>query len=170
MAKMSRASRRRTVVGVAPQLLLLLSIMLFCKSLVPETSLIRFSISQTTCTLIFVFPLWVLVMEVGHAVAYDGYAKGAGSMADLQNHVSFFNSNNDNVVSINETYNGELLVHSLFQTFVHPLRSVCCDFPPKSLGHVWALWQGSEPLVSELPCPPPVLLSSMAPLQARLDL
>jgi hypothetical protein len=79
-------------------------------------------------------------MEVSRAVVYNGYAEDAGGMTNLQKHVSLFSSNGDGVVSINETYNGELLVCSPFQSFVHPLHSVCCDFFfPKSLGHVWAL-------------------------------
>jgi hypothetical protein len=169
MAKMGRAPQRHVAVGDVP-LLLLISIVLFCKPLVHGTSLIRFSVSQTTHSLISVFPLWVPVMEVGHAMAYDGYAEGASGMTDLQKHVSFFDSNGDGIISINETYKGELLVCSPFQSFVHPLRSVCCNFSLQSLGHVWALWQGSVSLVSELQCPPPVLLSSMAPLQVRPDL
>jgi hypothetical protein len=129
MAKMGRAPQRRVAVGDVP-LLLLISIVLFCKPLVHGTSLIRFSVSQTTHSLISVFPLWVPVMEVGHAMAYDGYAEGASGMTDLQKHVSFFDSNGDGIISINETYKGELLVCNPFQSFVHPLRSVCCDFFP----------------------------------------
>jgi hypothetical protein len=126
---MGRAPQRRVAVGDVP-LLLLISIVLFCKPLVHGTSLIRFSVSQTTHSLISVFPLWVPVMEVGHAMAYDGYAEGASGMTDLQKHVSFFDSNGDGIISINETYKGELLVYNPFQSFVHPLRSVCCDFFP----------------------------------------
>jgi hypothetical protein len=128
MAKMGRAPQRQAAAGVAPPLLLLLSIMLFCKPLLPGTSLITFLISQTTRSLICVFHLWIPVMEVGHIAAYGSYAEGAGGMTDLQKHVSFFDSNGDGVVSINETYNGELLVSSPFQSFVHPLHYVCCDF------------------------------------------
>jgi hypothetical protein len=73
-------------------------------------------------------------MEVSRAVVYNGYAEDAGGMTNLQKHVSLFSSNGDGVVSINETYNGELLVCSPFQSFVHPLHSVCCDF--FSLNHL----------------------------------
>jgi hypothetical protein len=125
---MGRAPQRQVAAGVAPPLLLLLSIVLFCKPLLPGTSLITFLISQTTHSLICVFHLWIPMMEVGHTAAYGSYAEGVGGMTDLQKHVSFFDSNGDGVISINETYNGELLVSSPFQSFVHPLHYICCDF------------------------------------------
>jgi hypothetical protein len=109
-------------------------------------------------------------MEVGHIAAYGSYAEGAGGMTDLHKHVSFFDSNGDDVVSINETYNGELLVSSPFQSFVHPLHYVCCDFFATITWSRLGIVSGSVTSVSELPCPPSVLLSSMAPLQARPDL
>jgi hypothetical protein len=48
-------------------------------------------------------------MEVGHATSYNGYIEGVDGMTNLQKHVTFFNSNDDCIVSINETYNNELL-------------------------------------------------------------
>jgi hypothetical protein len=53
-------------------------------------------------------------MEVSRVVAYGGYTEGAGGMTELQKHVMFFDSNGDNIISISETYNSELLVRSPF--------------------------------------------------------